>query len=109
MFLTQGWKSGVPRSLRGNISALCLYRNHSRIDRKEIADECSGTLSPEDFEMFFTYATKDSKHDFFYADFDSDEKTAVRKNFNIVLSKKNVDTDYNEEEKEEGRKDTDCV
>ncbi len=77
---------GVPKSIRNNISLMCLWRNKSPIYKKEIAQQCSGTVEPDELLDYWDYATKDSRHDFLYIDYEEKPPNNIRKNFNKVLS-----------------------
>ncbi len=77
---------GVPKSIRNNISLMCLWRNKSPMIQKEIAQQCSGSVEPEELIEYWNHATKDSRHDFLYVDYEAEPPYNIRKNFNTLLT-----------------------
>jgi hypothetical protein len=77
---------GVPKSIRNNISLMCLWRNKSPELQKEIAKQCCSFVNPEEFIDFWNFATEKNRHDFLYVDYEAKEPYNIRKNFNTVLT-----------------------
>ena len=76
----------MPKSIRQNISCMCLWRNKSPEIQKEIAKECCAMIDPMSFIDFWNYATENSRHDFLFVDYEAQEPFNIRKNFNTLLS-----------------------
>ncbi len=87
IFSCQSFKgNAVPKSIRQNISCMCLWRNKSPEIQKEIAKECCAMIDPMSFIDFWNYATENSRHDFLFVDYEAQEPFNIRKNFNTLLS-----------------------
>ena len=85
LFLCQTYKAGVPRQLRSNLSLMILFQNKSDQMKKEIAEELSSHVSPEDFVKLWAHACGE-QHDFLMIDYDGGRENMFRKNFDTVLS-----------------------
>ena len=91
IFSCQSFKgNAVPKSIRQNISCMCLWRNKSPEIQKEIAKECCALVHPQDFIEFWNHATNKSRHDFLFIDYEMEEPLNIRKNFNTLLSHKKI-------------------
>jgi len=85
LFLCQTYKSGVPKQLRNNLSLMCLFANKSEQMKKEIAEELSSHVSPEDFVKLWLHACAEP-HCFLMIDYDGPKEYMFRKNFDTVLN-----------------------
>ena len=62
MYAIQNYTSnsgGLPKSVRGNITQLCVFKNKNQKELGIIADECSGEVSPETFLKLHQEATRE--------------------------------------------------
>jgi len=62
MFACQNYTSnsgGIPRTIRGNVTILCVFKNKNIKELNLIAEECSGECDTEKFMEVFEEATKD--------------------------------------------------
>lgn len=89
-FLVQSYKAqagGLSKTIRGNTTSLCLGRTKSDKELIDIAEECGGEISKEDFLKVHNQATKDSKFDFLFIDFHKKDEhpSMFRKNLNVFL------------------------
>lgn len=80
LFLTQVYRSGVPRQLRPNLSLLLLFANKNASMMKEIAEEYASYISVERFMEAWRQATEEP-HGFLYCDFEAPKGERLRKNF----------------------------
>ena len=85
LFLCQTYKSGVPKQLRNNLSLMILFANKSEQMKKEIAEELSSHVSPDDFIKLWLHACS-VPHEFLMVDYDGPREYMFRKNFDTVLS-----------------------
>jgi hypothetical protein len=69
-FAIQSWKakSGMPRSIRNNSSAICIFKTRDAEEIKEIQQSWSGEVDGETFLKFYDIATKDNPHGFLFID-----------------------------------------
>ena len=85
VFLTQGFKGGVPRQIRANLSLIILFATKSKAQREDIANEVSAWITPEHFEEIFSFATEE-QHSFLLINGDEREKNhKFRKNFDEYI------------------------
>jgi hypothetical protein len=62
MFACQNYTSnsgGIPRTIRGNVTILCVFKNKNIKELNLIAEECSGECDTEKFMEVFEEATKE--------------------------------------------------
>ena len=62
MFACQNYTSnsgGIPKTIRGNTTILCVFKNKNIKELQLIAEECSGECDVNDFMEVFETATKD--------------------------------------------------
>ena len=64
---------GIPKAIRGNVTNLILFRNKNQKELDQIAAECSGEISPEEFLAVFHQAIQ-GPHDCLFVDFHKKEK-----------------------------------
>lgn len=104
-FLSQAYKSGIPRQLRNNLSLAVFFANKSDRIKEEISEEMSSFISPEDFIQLWNYST-DEPHGFFMVDFDAkDPKHRFRKGFDkVIFSAEIVEQQKRAKESEEAKK-----
>ena len=82
----QMFKSNLSKSLRNNLSHICLWNQKSVQLQKEIAEEFSNLVMPEQFIAMWKYATREQPHDFFCVDmYARDRALMFRKNLNELL------------------------
>jgi hypothetical protein len=85
MFLSQAYKSGVPRQLRNNLSMGIFFANKSCKVKEEVAEEMSAFISVEDFISMWDLSTEEP-HGMFLIDFDSAKpEYRFRKNFDTLI------------------------
>jgi hypothetical protein len=89
-FLLQSFKcssGGISKCIRGNTTSLAVGRTKSDKELEEIAEECGGEVSKEDFMKIHHQATKDSKFDFLFLDFNkkSQHPSMFRKNLDTFI------------------------
>ena len=61
MFACQNYTSnsgGIPKTIRGNTTILCVFRNKNSKELQLIAEECSGECDPDYFMKVFNEATE---------------------------------------------------
>jgi hypothetical protein len=84
-FLSQAYKSGVPRQLRNNLSTAVFFANKSDKIKMEISEEMSSFIGPLDFVSMWDFACEEP-HGFFMIDYDAKLPTwRFRKNFDCLL------------------------
>lgn len=84
-FLSQAYKSGIPRQLRNNLSLAVFFANKSDRIKEEISEEMSSFISPDDFVNLWNYSTEEP-HSFFMIDFDAkDPRHRFRKCFDKII------------------------
>lgn len=83
----QNWscQGGVPRPIRENTTAVCLFKIKQQKMLEQIADECSGQLDTDDFLAGYSYATS-KPHGFLLIDFGTkDPDRKLRAGWNEFL------------------------
>jgi len=103
LFLCQTYKSGLPKQLRNNLSLMLLFANKSEQMKKEIAEELSSHVSPEDFVALWLHACA-QPHDFLMIDYDGPREQMFRRNFDTVLTVPGMFSNGKEKEKESAQK-----
>lgn len=69
-FLCQSYKcaaGGISKCIRNNVTSMIVFANKNQKQLDEIAEECSGEVSPEVFMSVYNECIKD-KHDFMFID-----------------------------------------
>ncbi len=89
-FLVQSYKAqsgGISKCIRGNTTAIAVGRTKSDKELEDIAGECGGEVSKEDFMKVHNQATKDSKYDMLLIDFNKKENhpSMFRKNLDTFI------------------------
>jgi len=89
-FLLQSFKcssGGISKCIRGNTTSLAIGRTKSDKELDEIAEECGGEVAKEDFLKIHNQATKNSKFDFLFCDFNKKENhpSMFRKNLDTFI------------------------
>ena len=101
----QMFKSNLSRSLRNNLSNICLWSQKSLQLQREIADEFSNLVTPDQFIRMWQYATRDSLHDFFNVDmYARDRARMFRKNLNEALDPAQFQGDKDKDKGDTGDK-----
>jgi len=86
VFMAQVYQTGIPRGLRNNLSLMFFFANKSIALKKEVAEEMSKYVTPEQFIDMWTYATESDDHGSFVVSYDADRpEWRFRKNFNQLL------------------------
>ena len=89
-FLVQSYKAqsgGISKCIRGNTTSLAIGRTKSDKELIDIAEECGGEISKEDFMKVHQQATKDSKFDMLLIDFHKKDNhpSMFRKNLDVFI------------------------
>ena len=89
LFATQNYTSnsmGLPKSIRGNLTHMLVFKNKNQKELDLIAEECSGEISIEQFFNLYERAIE-SQHDFLFIDFakKKEHPSMFRRNFNEFL------------------------
>jgi len=89
-FLLQSFKcssGGLSKCIRGNTTSLAVGRTKSDKELDEIAEECGGEIKKTDFLKIHNQATKDSKFDFLFCDFNKKKEhpSMFRRNLDTFL------------------------
>jgi hypothetical protein len=81
MFLCQVFKNGVPRGIRNNLTWWILFRNKSEKVQREVAEEVTTFIHPDELVKIWNIATAENPWDFFMMDMDvKDPNLRFRKN-----------------------------
>lgn len=77
---------GIPKSVRGNVTHMQVFKTKNKKELDAIANECSGEISTNDFLNVYNKAT-DEPHSFLFVDFSpkSNHPSRFRKNFNEFI------------------------
>jgi hypothetical protein len=86
MFACQNYTSssmGLPKSIRGNVCHMLVFRNKNQKELDLIAEECSGEIDSQQFFQIYDKAVIDP-HDFLFIDFakKKEHPSMFRRNFN---------------------------
>lgn len=89
-FLVQSYKAqsgGISKCIRGNTTSIGIGRTKSDKELLDIAEECGGEISRDDFIKVHSQATKDSKFDFLFIDFHKKDSmpSMFRRNLDTFL------------------------
>jgi len=103
IFITQNFRTGLPKCLRELASQFCLYRTYDERQQDSIYEEVGSLCKKEEFLKMLAEATKE-KHGFLTIDKQPlIEGVHFRKNFNTILQCSNSNKEE-EEEKERPKK-----
>lgn len=77
---------GLPKSIRGNLTQMLVFRNKNQKELELIAEECSGEISTEQFFELYERAIQ-TPHDFMFIDFarKANHPSMFRRNFDEWL------------------------
>ena len=89
LFACQNYTSssmGLPKSIRGNITHMMVFKNKNQKELEQIAEECSGEISVDQFFDLYDKAIQ-TQHDFLFIDFakKKEHPSMFRRNFNEFL------------------------
>jgi len=89
LFACQNYTSnsmGLPKSVRGNLTHMLVFKNKNQKELDLIAEECSGEISTEQFTNLYEKAIQ-TPHDFLFIDFakKKEHPSMFRRNFNEWL------------------------
>tara|TARA_R100000935_G_scaffold15780_1_gene31576 strand:- start:1665 stop:2552 length:888 start_codon:yes stop_codon:yes gene_type:complete len=89
-FLIQSYKcasGGISKCIRSNCTSLAVGRTKSDKELLDIAEECGGEISKDEFMAVHQQATKDSKFDMLLIDFHKKENhpSMFRKNLDVFI------------------------
>jgi hypothetical protein len=85
LFVCQIWKNAVPRQIRNNLSLFMLFGNKSEAIKKEVAEEVSSYVKPEEFMALWDKACE-PPHSFFKIDLDGKKEERFTRNFGEAIS-----------------------
>jgi hypothetical protein len=80
LFVSQIWKNAVPRQIRNNLSLFMLFGNKSEAIKREVAEEVSSYIKPEEFMALWDKACE-PPHSFFKIDLDGKKEDRFTRNF----------------------------
>jgi hypothetical protein len=89
LFACQNYTSnsmGLPKSIRGNLTHMLVFKNKNQKELDLIAEECSGEINTEQFFELYDKAIQEP-HDFLFIDFAKkrEHPSMFRRNFNEWL------------------------
>lgn len=77
----------LPKSVRENVTHLCLFPVKQQSIIEKAAEEMAGEVETDKFMQAYSYATKDDPHSFLLVDFaPKDKKKIFRKNWNEYIT-----------------------
>ena len=79
-------QNGCPRSVRNNITSMCLFKTKDEKELDQVSREMSGEVSPEQFVNVYNQAIRDP-HDFLFVDLHKKptQPSMFRRNFDTYL------------------------
>jgi len=79
-------QNGCPRSVRNNITSMCLFKTKDEKELDQVSREMSGEVSPEQFVNVYNQAIRDP-HDFLFVDLHKkpSQPSMFRRNFDTYL------------------------
>jgi len=106
MFACQNYTSnsgGIPKTIRGNTTILCVFKNKNMKELDIIAEECSGEVDVDTFMSVHAHATQDQDYTFLTIDLNRKKShpSMFRKCWNqwMIVSSQQASTDQNEKTK----------
>ena len=81
-------QGGCPRAIRGNVTSMCVFKIKDKKQLKQLAEECSGEVSEEDFYSVYNQAIGDgNNHEFLFIDFNKKDchPSMFRRYYNTYL------------------------
>ena len=80
-------QNGCPRSIRNNVTSLCLFKTKDKKTLEEVADEVAGEIAPEIFMDVYERAVQ-GEHDFLFIDLHKkpEHPSMFRRNFDTYLN-----------------------
>lgn len=86
IFLSQGYRNGVPSNMRINMSMLALFGTKSDKIMFNIAEEMCSFVTPEQFVEMWKFACDGDQHGFFLIQYDAQKpEWRFRKNYHELL------------------------
>ena len=81
-------QGGCPRSIRGNVTSMCIFKIKDEKQLKQVASECSGEISTDQFYDVYNQAIGDGEaHQFLFVDFNKkpSHPSMFRRYYNTYL------------------------